>query len=69
MSLDDQQLLHAFQHVFLLLQKARDDAGDMAAGLQHGMGDGAHQAEIAAAIDQPDAVFRENFAQEPRGSR
>ena len=31
--------------------------------IEHGVGDRAHQADRAAAVDQPDAVFGENGAE------
>ena len=40
---------------FLVHQEARNDAGDLAAGRERAVGDGAHDALGAAAIDEPQA--------------
>ncbi len=39
----------------LVVEMRRDDAGDLPAAGQHGIGDDAHEADSAAAIDQLDA--------------
>jgi hypothetical protein len=43
--------------------RLRDDADDRAAGRQAGIGDGAHQADVAGAIDQFDATRGEQAAE------
>ena len=40
-----------------------DDADDFAAGRECGIGDDAHQADVAAAVDQRQAVLRQARAQ------
>ncbi len=47
----------------LLHQEFRDDAGGLAAVREHGLGDCAHQADRAAAVDEPHAVFGEDLAE------
>ena len=42
---------------FMVDQRLRDDAIDLAAGVEHGVGDDPHQAEPPAAIDQVDAAL------------
>ena len=49
------------------LQEIRNDSGHMAAIVQHGAGDRAHQADIAAAIDEPDAGLGDVAAERFRG--
>ena len=53
---DDFELGQAAVGHFPLGQLARDDADHFAAGFQRGIGDGAHQADVAAAVDQLQAV-------------
>ena len=53
--------------VLTILQKCRNDADHLAAVIQHGTGDFTHQADRAAAVDEPDAVFREDGSECPRG--
>ena len=48
---------------FLGQQEFRDDAVDVAAIGAHGLGHGAHHADVAAAIDQPDAVLGHDLAE------
>ena len=57
----DDHLLHARQRMFTRGQEVRNDAGDGAAVVEDGCRDGAHQADRAAAIDQPDLVSGERF--------
>ena len=58
---DDQ--LAAVERALALGQEVRDDAGDLAAVVEHGFGKLAHQADRAAAVDQADAVLRQDFAE------
>lgn len=44
-------------------QLLRNDAGHLAAGGQDRIGDGAHQADVAAAVDQAQAVAGDALAQ------
>ena len=44
-------------------QEFRDDAGHLAAVLEHGVGELAHQADRAAAIDEADAVLGQDLAE------
>ena len=60
---DHDQLLGLDQHMLPLAQEAGNDAGDMAAMMDHRTGDLAHQAEAAAAIDEPDARLRQDAAE------
>jgi hypothetical protein len=48
---------------FLADQRFGDDADDRAAGRQAGVGDNAHEADIAAAVDQFDAAPGEQPAE------
>src|SRR5262245_1574616 len=64
---DDDQLLSLDQHMLALAQEAGDDAGDVAAVVERGVGDLAHKSEAAAAIDKADAVLRQDAAKVPRG--
>ena len=50
-------------------QRLRDHAIDLAARVQHRVGDHAHQAEPPAAIDEADAAPRHLVAERPRESR
>ena len=50
--LDDDGLGERRMAGLALQQEARDDADDPAAGLEGGIGDQAHQADPAAAVDQ-----------------
>ncbi len=59
----DDQLLGKPPRPFAVGQKFGDDAGHVAAVFEHGLGERAHQAGRAAAIDQPDIVFGEDFAE------
>src|SRR3546814_14415893 len=49
-------------------QRLRDDANDLATARQHGIGDGAHQADSRAAIDQGDAAPCQLLAKAPRSA-
>ena len=55
------------QRVLALGQKIRNDAGHAAAVIQRGVGDRAHQADRAAAIDQPDVVLGKSLAERDGG--
>src|SRR5581483_814242 len=55
------------QHVLALAEEAGNDAGDVAAVLESGARDLAHEAEAAAAIDQPDARGGEDAAERAGG--
>ena len=59
----DDQLLRQPPRPLALGQKFRDDSGRLAAVFEHGFGERAHQADRAAAINQPDAVLGEDFAE------
>ena len=52
-----------FMGDFEAAEKFGDDAGDRAAGRQRGVGDDAHQAHLAAAIDQSPAGLRDAMAE------
>ena len=60
---DDLQLGQAAVRDLPVGQLLRDHAGDLAAGLEHGVGDDAHQADVAAAVDQADAFAGQAVAQ------
>ncbi len=62
----DDHLLNTRQHIFARPQKIRNDAGHQAAVIQRAFRDRTHQPDRAAAIDQPDIVFSENFSQRER---
>ena len=47
-------------------QRLRHHADHLAAGGQRGVGEHAHQADVAAAVDEPDAALREHGAERPR---
>src|SRR3546814_4614292 len=49
-----------------VMQVMGDDADHFAAGRQRGFGDHAHQADAAAAIDQPDAVLGQHAPEDLR---
>ena len=59
----DDQLVRLGHGVLARHQELGDDAGDLAAVFEHGLGDGAHQPDGAAAIDEPDVVVGEEFAE------
>ena len=63
----DDQFLAARHGVFAGDEKLRNDADDFAAMVPHGFGNGAHQADRAATIDETDAVLGEGFSE--RASR
>ena len=54
---DDNHVIRAVEHDFALFEKFRDNACDFAAMIEDRAGDGAHEADIAAAIDEADAGF------------
>ena len=54
---DDNHVIRAVEHDFALFEKFRDNACDFAAMIEDRAGDGAHQADIAATIDEADAGF------------
>ena len=62
----DDDLVGVTEQAFLRPQELRNDAGDLAAMIVHRVRDRAHQAGRAAAIDEPNAVACEDFA-ESRG--
>ena len=47
----------------LLLKRAGDHAVRLAAAIEDGGGDGAHQADVAAAVDQADAALGQQSAE------
>ena len=55
---DDDMLLCLAQQRVAVGQELRDDAGDMAAGVEHGMRQGPHQTAPATAVDEADVVRR-----------
>ena len=59
----DDQFVRVGHGVLARHQELRDDAGDLAAVIEHGLGDRAHQADRAAAIDEPDVVVGEELAE------
>ena len=61
----DDDLVGITEQPFLRLQELRDDAGDLAAVVVHRARDRAHQAGRAAAVDEPNAVACEDFAELP----
>ena len=61
------QLGQAAVGQLLRLQEARDDADGRTAPDQHGVGDGAHQADVAAAVDQAESAARQGGAEPPCG--
>ena len=63
----DDQFRHPAQGDLAGAEEARNDAGDGAAVVEHGFGDRAHQPDRTAAIDQPDAAFRQQSAENRRG--
>ena len=58
MVVDDVQLGQAGVRDLAVDQRLRDDADSLAAGLEHCVGDDAHQAELPAAVDEPEAARR-----------
>ena len=60
---NDDGLLHVVQQLLAGFQEVGDDARHIAAMVENGLGDGAHQADIAAAIDQIDAALGHLAAQ------
>ena len=44
------------------IEEGGDDAGDVAAGGEGGIGDGAHHADAAAAVDEADLALGEVLA-------
>lgn len=54
--LDDDELCDGVVDDFALLKRSRNDAGHRAARLHRRVGDGAHQADVASAIDHSDAM-------------
>ena len=65
--LGDDDILRLLQHALALDQKFRDHAGDLAAVLEHRLGEFTHQPDGAAAIDQPDVIFGQDFSEFARG--
>ena len=63
---NDDQLLRLDQHLLALAQETRDDADDVAAVIEHGAGDLAHEAEAAPAIDEADAGSGKPLPEFPR---
>lgn len=53
----DNHVIRTLKHDFALFEKFRDDASDFAAMIDNGACDRAHEADIAAAIDEADAGF------------
>ncbi len=64
--LDDEQAREARVADFALDEGARDDAGGFAAQTQHFIGDHAHQADLAAAVDEADIVVDHGARQQAR---
>jgi len=62
----DDDLLQLPQHSFLRQEELRNDAGHAAAAVQHRLGEVTHQADRAAAKDQPDAIVGQDAAELPR---
>ena len=60
--LDDAQIDAAVRDL-AFLQKARDDADHLAARFERGIGDGAHQPDPSAAVDDADPGARERRAE------
>ena len=58
----DDQFADIGKHALLFFQESRDDAGDLAARIEHGAGDDPHQSDRAAAVDEPDAGRRQSAA-------
>ena len=58
----DDALLRALHHVLAVHQEIRGYAGDEAAVIEHRPRQGSHQPDRAAAIDEADAVLRENLS-------
>ena len=48
---------------FLMHQEVRNDPGDLSAAAHDRIRDGAHNANTATAIDQPDLAFRHHASQ------
>jgi len=61
--LRDDKLLREPSRSFTLGQEFRNNAGDVAAVFENGIGERSHQADRAAAIDQPHAVIGEDFSE------
>ena len=59
----DDHFLNDRQRVLPRAEKLRNDAGDLAAMIQGRLGDGAHQPDRAAAIDQADIVLSKYFSE------
>ncbi len=59
---DNMELLHAAMDDFLVDKDLRNDAGYVTAGSQDGIGDGAHQADTGAAIDEAEGALSEQAA-------
>ena len=64
-ALDDAQLGHSGVPHLALEQPARDDADHAPAGRQSAVGHRAHQAHLAAAVDELDALAGQHLAQAP----
>ena len=60
-------LLDVRQHVLARLEEVRDDAGDVAAGRERRPRHRAHQADIAAAVDEAHPGLRERGPEDLRG--
>src|SRR4029077_2872653 len=63
----DDQFLDSLERILPDGQEIGDDAGYRAAMVKCGGGQGTHQADRAAAIDEADTVFGEDFAECPGG--
>src|SRR6266576_4118190 len=63
----DDDLLRAAQRLLAVLQKLRNNAGDVPAVVEHRSCDSTHQPARAAAVDETHAVDRQNFAEAARG--
>ena len=60
---DDVQPGHRFEREFPFRQRLGNDAVNRAAGLHHRVGDGAHQADVPAAVHQPVSARCQQLAQ------
>jgi hypothetical protein len=54
---DHDGLLHVVEQLLAGFQKFRDNPCDITPMVEGGLGDGAHEADIAAAIDEPNPLF------------
>ena len=65
---DDVQRRHAGMADLARHQRLRDHAGHLAAGRQHLVGDDAHQADVAAAVDEVVPALGQRAAQDAAAS-